>query len=90
MPLDTLRQLYHAAPKALPEQLDGIPEATRARLAVYLYGRSHMRQLGVRIAATCGGVSLRRAAGFVGNALHQLSRQNQSVWLDASPLIGDR
>lgn len=57
MPIDTLSRLYRADAAALSEQLDGIPEATRARLAVYLYGRSHTRQLGVRIAATCEGVS---------------------------------
>jgi hypothetical protein len=90
VPLDTLRQLYHAGPERLSEQLDGIPEATRARLAVFLYGRNHMRQLGVRIAATCDGVSLRRVAGFVGNTLHNLSRQNPSAWLEAGPSAGGR
>jgi hypothetical protein len=80
-----LSRLYRADPEALSDQLEGIPEATRARLAVYLYGRSHTRQLGVQIAATCEGSSLRRVAGFAGNALHDLSRQNPSAWVDAIP-----
>jgi hypothetical protein len=88
--LDMLSRLYRAGPEALADQLGGIPEATRARLAVYLYGRSHTRQLGVRIAATCEGASLRRVAGFVGNALHDLSRQNPVVWSEASPSSGSR
>jgi hypothetical protein len=88
--IDTLNQLYRAWPEALPEQLDAIPEATRARLAVYLYGRSHTRQLGVQIAATCEGASLRRVAGFAGNALHDLSRQNPITWVDAAPSTGGK
>jgi hypothetical protein len=55
--------------------LDGIPEATRARLAVWLYGRSHTHEIGVRVAATCDGATLRRAAGLVGNVLYDLSRR---------------
>jgi hypothetical protein len=90
VPLDMLSRLYRADQEALPEQLDGIPEATRARLAVYLYGRSHMRQLGVRIAATCDGANLRRVAGFAGNALYDLSRQSSIIWSDPSPSAGGR
>lgn len=47
VPIDMLSRLYHAEPEALADQLGGIPETTRARLAVYLYLRSHTRQLGV-------------------------------------------
>lgn len=90
VPIDMLSRLYRAEPEALADQLGGIPEATRARLAVYLYGRSHTRQLGVQIATTCEGASLRRVAGFVGNALHDLSRQNPSAWVDASPSAGGK
>ncbi|MCJ2134279.1 hypothetical protein MKK69_09470 [Methylobacterium sp. J-026] len=85
MPIDTLSQLYRAGPEALSDQLCGIPEATRARLAIYLYGRSHTHKLGVQIAATCEGASLRRVAGLVGNALYDLSRQNRAARSEASP-----
>jgi hypothetical protein len=90
VPIDTLSRLYRADPETLSDQLEGIPEATRARLAVYLYGRSHTRQLGVQIATTCEGSSLRRVAGFAGNALHDLSRQNPSAWVDAIPSAGGK
>jgi hypothetical protein len=90
VPIDTLSRLYRAGSEALSGHLDGIPEATRARLAVYLYGRSHTRRLGVQIAATCEGSSLRRVAGFVGNALHDLSRQSPATWSEAVPSTGAR
>ncbi len=85
-----LSRLYRADPVALAEQLGSVPEATRARIAVYLYGRSHTRQLGVQIAATCNGISLRPVAGFVGNALHDLSRQNPATCAEAIPSSGGR
>jgi hypothetical protein len=72
---ETVGRLAKADPRALPDMVDGIPEATRARLAVWLYGRSHTHEVGVRIAATCDGSSLRRAGGLIGNALYDLSRR---------------
>lgn len=75
VPPDTLGRIAKAEPDALPSLVDGIPEATRARLAVWLYGRSHTHEIGLRVAATCEGASLRRAAGLVGNVLYDLSRR---------------
>lgn len=75
VPPETLGRLARAEPDSLDEIVEGIPEAVRARLAVYLYGRSHTHELGIRIAATCEGSTLRRAAGLVGNMLHDLSRR---------------
>lgn len=90
VPIDTLSRLYRAGSEALSEQLSEIPEATRARLAVYLYGRSNTRRLGMQIAATCEGASLRRVAGFVGNTLYDLSRQNPTAWSEAVPSNGGK
>lgn len=75
VPMDTLGRISRADPDSLDEMMDGIPEAVRARLAVYLYGRSHTHELGIRIAASCEGTTLRRAAGIVGNVLYDLSRR---------------
>ncbi|WP_375463670.1 hypothetical protein [uncultured Methylobacterium sp.] len=72
---EALGRIARADSETLTVLVDGIPEATRARLAVYLYGRSHTHELGVRIAATCEGSTLRRAAGLVGNTLYDLSRR---------------
>lgn len=75
VPPETVGRLARATPDDLPDLVEGIPEATRARLAVWLYGRSHTHEIGVRIAATCDGSSLRRAGGLIGNALYDLSRR---------------
>ncbi|GJE62607.1 hypothetical protein [Methylobacterium trifolii] len=75
VPFDELGRISRADSESLPALVDGIPESTRARLAVYLYGRSHTHELGIRIAATCEGTTLRRAAGIVGNVLYDLSRR---------------
>ena len=73
--LEFAARIALAEPVSLAGLLDGIPEGTRARLAVWLYGRSHTHELGVRVAAACEGASLRRAAGIVGNQLYDLSRR---------------
>ena len=74
VPFELVPCLTRAEPDTFSNLLDGIPEATRARLAVWLYGRSHTHEIGVRVAATCEGATLRRAAGLVGNVLYDLSR----------------
>ena len=75
VPAETVGRLIKADPDTASFLLDGIPEATRARLAVWLYGRSHTHEIGIRVAASCDGATLRRAAGIVGNALYDLSRR---------------
>jgi hypothetical protein len=75
VPLELVARIIRADPTALTGLLDGIPEAIRARLAVWLYGRSHTHEIGVRIAATCKGQSLRREAGFIGDQLYEFSRR---------------
>jgi hypothetical protein len=72
---EVLGQLIASETETLPSLLEGIPETTRARLAVYLYGRSHTHELGIRIAATCERRTLQRAPGLIGDALHDLSRK---------------
>jgi hypothetical protein len=73
--IEVLGRLIASETETLPSLLEGIPEATRARLAVYLYGRSHTHELGIRIAATCERRALQRAPGLVGDTLHDLSRK---------------
>ncbi len=83
--LDLLGALYRADQETLDLILSDLPEATRAKLAAYLYGRSHTNALGLRVAATCGGASLRRAAGLLGNALFEQSRQSDKPAAKAHP-----
>ncbi len=41
--------------------------------------RCHTHEIGVCVAATCEGATLRRAAGIVGNVLYDLSRRPYSA-----------
>jgi hypothetical protein len=77
--LDLLGRITRANSEILLCLLDAIPECQRARLAVWLYGRSHTHATGVRIATTCEGSSLRREAGLVGDKLHDLSKKPYAV-----------
>lgn len=73
--LELLGSIYRADAEQFEELMDGLSEITRAKLAVYLYGRSHMHALGLRVAAGCDGATLRRSAGLLGNAIYEQSRQ---------------
>ena len=75
VPLELVAQLTRAEPTARSGLLDGLSQATRSRLAVWLYGRSHTHEIGVRMAATCDEASLRHSAGLVGSQLYELSRR---------------
>ena len=75
VPLDTLGQIYRAEAEAVPSLVAGIPERTRARLAAFLYSRSHTHELGLKVAATCGEGVLRREEGELGEAIYAQSRQ---------------
>ncbi len=100
VPLETLGTLYRTDEFVVAELLDTIPEATRARLAVYLYGRSHTHALGIQVAATCESEALRNASGVVGGILYDLSRKPPTERSDgnspkasislAGPRAGDR
>ena len=71
---EMLGRIYRAEAVTLPGLVAGIPERTRARLSVFLYGRTHTRELGVRVAATCEGALLMQIAGALGEAIYAQSR----------------
>ncbi len=79
IPLDLLAHLTRAGVEAVPQLLNAVPEATRAQLAAWLYGRSHTHEIGVRVAGTCGRTSLDRTAGALGRVLYDLSRQTYAA-----------
>lgn len=68
--LETLGQIYRADAYDLPELLASLPPLTRAKLAAYLYGKSHMHQLGLKVARACERDDLVRAAGEIGSVIH--------------------
>lgn len=84
VPLELLGSLYRTDLDGIPGLVEGIPEARRAQLAVYLYGRSHTNELGIRLAASCTAHALELAGGRLGEVIHALSRQPY-----ARPTYGD-
>lgn len=68
--LELLGAVYRADEYDLPEILERIPPLKRAQLAAYLYGKSHMHQLGLKVARGCERDDLIRAAGEVGSVIH--------------------
>lgn len=62
VPFELVARLTRAEPDTLAALLDGIPEADRVSLAVWLHGRSHTHALGVRVAATCWADRLNQGA----------------------------
>lgn len=73
--LELLGSIYRADAEQFEDLMDEMSELTRAKLAIYLYGRSHTHELGLRVAAGCDGATLRRSGGLLGNAVYEQSRQ---------------
>lgn len=76
VPLDLLGRVYRADADTLSRLIADIPERKRARLAAYLYGRSHTHELGLKVAAACTMAALRTAEGPLGEAIHAQSRRS--------------
>ena len=74
VPAETLGRLYRADAKTLRNLIAGIPQRGRARLAVFLYGRTHTRELSVRVAAMCEAALLMQTAGPLGEVIYAQSR----------------
>ncbi|MDQ4134689.1 MAG: hypothetical protein M3158_00755 [Pseudomonadota bacterium] len=74
VPLDTLGRLYRGDAYVLAETLQRLSDHQRARLAVFCNARQHLRDLGLRIAATCDEPTLVRVAGSAGSILFIQSR----------------
>lgn len=53
---------------------EGLPEMQRARIAQFCYNRVHMRELGLRLAASCSLMSLKAAFGRAGEIVFKQSR----------------
>ena len=81
---ETLGRLYRADAETLPHLVADIPQRTRAKLAVFLYGRTHTRELGVRVAATSEAALLMQTAGTLGEVIYAQSR----AWTNR-PTYGD-
>lgn len=72
---DVLGTLYRAGTSSASNVIEGWSEKQRIELALFCYGRAHLRDLAMSIAATCDPTRLARSgAGNVGQALAIQSR----------------
>ena len=91
--LELLGSVYRADEYDLPELLETIPPLKRAQLAAYLYGKSHMHQLGLKVARECSRDDLVRVAGEIGSVIHgqaHLKPAPAAAAPVAAPTVGTR
>ena len=80
-------QLYRSHGHQVAELVSNLAADQRAMLALFCYGRAHMREIGLSIAATCDSPILIETGGpAVGQALFDLSRKRSEP--EAKPRFG--
>jgi hypothetical protein len=72
---DLLGQVYRAGPQGLEGLVADLAALQRSQLALFCYGRAHLRELGLAVAACCDQQSLVQVAGRLGHVLYTQSRQ---------------
>jgi hypothetical protein len=70
--------LYRSSQHHIQEFISGLSPQHRASLAAFCYGRAHLHDVGLTIAATCEFEELVAAAGSVGHFLFEQSRELSS------------
>lgn len=75
VPLELLALLLRSDETRVAETVLALPEPQRAALALYCFGRCHMRALGLLVGVHCGERALEAAGGSAGLLLF---RQAQS------------
>lgn len=70
-----LGELYSASKLDMPIVVTTLPADTKALLALFCYRRSHLRALGLAIAAACDEDDLVRSGGRLGTDLFAKSRE---------------
>lgn len=74
-PVEFLAKLLRCTEQEVAKQVQQLPGRQRAALAGFCYSRSHLRSLGIMIAAQCDVVALRLMTGAASEALiEQISR----------------
>src|SRR4051794_11886704 len=72
---ELLGELYSASKLDMPIVVTALAPDTRASLALFCYRRSHLRTMGLAIAAACDEDDLVRSGGMVGANLFARSRE---------------
>jgi hypothetical protein len=70
--------LYRSSQHHVQEFIAGLSPQDRVNLAAFCYGRAHLRDIGLTIAATCEFEELVAAAGSAGHFLFEQSRELSS------------
>lgn len=77
IPENMLARLYRCGPAEAVGLVRDLPDSRRAELAVFCYGRAHLRALAMELATTCDAQWLVRTAGNAGQALAVQCRQSK-------------
>ena len=76
---ELIGQLYRSSQEGIHELVAGLSASRRGSLAAFCYGRAHLRDIGLAIAATCDLETLVAVGGRAGNFLFDQSRELSSV-----------
>jgi hypothetical protein len=71
---ELIGRLYRSPQHGINELVSGLSTSRRGSLAAFCYGRAHLRDIGLAIAATCDLETLVVAGGRAGNFLFEQSR----------------
>jgi hypothetical protein len=72
---ELIGRLYHSSRHGVHALVSGLSEGQRATLAAFCYGRAHLREIGLAIAATCDLDALVAEGGRAGSVLFEQSRE---------------
>src|SRR6266404_8717463 len=79
VPDELIGRLYRSSQHDINELVSGLSSSRRGSLAAFCYGRAHLRDIGLAIAATCDLEQLVVAGGRAGNFLYEQSRELPNV-----------
>ena len=79
VPDELIGRLYRCSQHDITELVSGLSSSRRGSLAAFCYGRAHLRDIGLAIAATCDLETLVVAGGRAGNFLFDQSRELPSA-----------
>ncbi|WP_204934447.1 hypothetical protein [Roseibium sediminis] len=89
VPEEVLGQLINETLSSVTEKTRNMPEHQRSRLAVFCYRRSHLRRLGLAVAANCTRSGLIAEAGHAGEVLYQQAANPEGT-LASDTYLGSR
>jgi hypothetical protein len=76
---ELIGKLYASDKHGIVDIVSSLSPSQRGRLAMFCYGRAHLREVGLAVAATCDFEALVVAGGRAGQFLFDLSRERPSV-----------